>query len=175
MECNPFQQLCVMLTSINYLKNLTREFLHEKPTEMPSSATASVNYLKDSSELKGMGAPLPECLKKDLAVLLTELQEMKAEFSSKLNNLLLVSCPAETQSYQLLAPGNKIPVWRPLPTAAEGINSVVGERYAPLGDDPVDFMHKWPWPATASTAHVKEDKTDQSQWVDSTNGGRTAV
>merc|ERR1712137_1413071 len=136
------------------IKILTQNIAHEKPTEMPSTTKLS------DLELKGEGAPYLDCLKDDLAVLRVELQEMKSEFNSKLNKMLLVLCPVETRSYQVLAADDKIPVWMPLPTARERFNNFVG-RCAPMGDEPAELRSDGqPWLTAASTTRCKARRTN---------------
>jgi len=159
MECSPFQQLCLLLKSLNDTKSLTRTVAHEKPTEMHPTKN-----LSDFSESKDREKFFPGCFKEDLAVLRLELQEMKAELSSKINNLFWVSCPSETRSHRLLVADDQIPHWTPLPTDGEQFDSSAGTRCAPVGDDPPECRNdaKQPWLATASTRWTKECTTNYS-------------
>jgi len=153
MESTPFQQFCLLVKSLNHSKSLNQVFSHEKAHEEPTEAPATTD-LSDFSKLKCKEGAFPDCLKKDIAVLRLELQEMKALFSSKLNKMVWVSCPDETQLHRLLASGEQMPIWIPLPIAGDQSDRLVCGRCAPLGGDPTEFGKNAKQPGSAAASII---------------------
>jgi len=143
MECNELQRLCVMLLFVNSVNLLAREG-HETANEIPSA-------------IKSETAVFPEGLKKDLAVMRKEMQEIKVEFSAKLNHLLLASCRQqnfETESCLTLPTDGRSAIWIPLPTTGDGFDSFVRERYTPRGDTPTHFEEDATQPCATVHSHT---------------------
>jgi len=117
VECSPFQSLCILLPSINSVKGLVNEL-------KATSAAGTIRKNSNVSALEEVASP--DCLRKDLAILRRELQDMKAALTSKINNLSLLLRPVETLHQSSPTVGN-MPVWVPLPPTGKGVTTV-GKR-----------------------------------------------
>jgi len=124
-------------------------------------ATPTERTIRKASDVSDSGykeVPYPLCLKKDLATLRQELQEMKVDLSSKINNLKLVSSPLEG-FHQISSTVDNMPVWVLL--------SATGERLPTVEERSKTLSGK-------GTAEVK-NPTKQSRTEDLLNAMDTCV
>merc|ERR1719240_612432 len=97
--------------------------MHELKATSAESAIRKASNVSDSGYKE---VPYPDCLKKDLATLRMELQDMKVDLTSRINNLKLVSSPLEG-FHQISSTVDKVPIWVPFPPTGERLPTV-GER-----------------------------------------------
>jgi len=112
VECSPFQSLCILLTSIHSLKSQVREL-------KATSLGHTINKAPHVSDLENKEVPSPHCLEKDWTAVRMELEDMKVDFTSRINNLLQLLSPGEA-----LHQSSSTPVWVPLPTTSERLPTV---------------------------------------------------
>jgi len=117
VECNPFRSLCILLTSINSLKSLVKEEYKATLTE-----PCTVRNASDISDLKDDQETSPHCLKQDLAILRREMQDMKVDLTSNLNNLFLLLSPVE--GFRQNSSTANMPVWVPLPSDVKKASNI---------------------------------------------------